>query len=783
MHSTEFEIHQERFDNYHQRMKYAISLFLAMIFIQISWSQNSEKFSFAYNQTKIQKVLSDVELKFNIKYSYADSIASGKTLTVPKALYSLEEIHNKITEQTQLRIIKIDNRFYSVVSEEEAPIKNYVLDDVLVEGFLANGITKTSQKVILHPKKVETLPGVTDADILLTLQQLPGVKSPNETASGLHIRGSTPDQNLLLWDGIRLYHPGHLFGMISAINPNVEQTVNYYNKATNPKFGERISSVVDIKTSDKICNRTKINAGINALNADLYVQTPLIKDKLGLQLSGRKSFTELVQTPTFNQLANKVFQNTNFRDFDNQNKFQFQDYSAKLNFKPNNKSELSLSGLWIDNNLNFKNNNLDSSVSNQTMAISNFGFALNWFQKYNAGLEQKVLVFYSAYDFDYERKHTYSPTEFGGYKKLNRAIDSGVELNYIFKINENLVWDFGYQVFGNDVSHLFNSYNQDLGVVLDLKHNYNVTHVGYSFLKYDYQKWNFQTGARYNQYTQIKDNSFEPRILIQRKLTDAFVVQASYERKSQISSQIREDFANDLSLENYVWVMSAKDSYPVQKANQFTAGFIFKKNSWLLDVDAYYKTISGITSFTFDFQNQFDLDIHQGKGFTKGVDVLLQKSAPTWRAWATYTFQDSQNKFDEINKDHYFQINSNTKHALNFSLYKKWMNYNLALGWFWHTGKPFSKINDSGEISSYNSETLPNYHRLDISGFYQFKDNRNWIYKIGVSVYNLYNRHEIISKELQRQFGDLGEFITPTYSVQDYYSLGITPNVFLRVSF
>lgn len=765
-------------------MKYGLSLFLAIVFIQISWSQKSEKRTFAYTAVKVEKVLSDVEEKFNIKYSYVDSITSGKEITLPKAFYSLDEINTKITEQTGFSIVKIDSRFYSVVQDTEAiSIKTINLADVIVEGFLAKGINKTTEKVVLYPQKVQTLPGVTDADILLTLQQLPGVKSPNETASGLHVRGSTPDQNLILWNGIRLYHPGHLFGMISGINPNVEQTVNYYNKAVNPKFGERISSVIDIRTSDKITDKTKINAGINGLNADLYAQTSLIKDKLGLQLSGRKSFTEWLQTPTFNQLARKVFQNTNFSDFNSQNQFGFQDYSAKLNYKPNSNSELSVTGLWIDNNLDFKNNNSDASINSQDMAISNFGFSLNWFQKYSQRLEQKLLLFYSSYDFEYEKIQQYSASEFEGYKKLNHVIDSGMELNFSFAVNEKLHWDFGYQLFGNDVSHLFNSYNQNLGVILDLRHNYNVSHIGYTFLKYDYQKWNFQAGVRYNYYSQLESNSFEPRIMAQKKFTDSFIWQLSYEGKSQVSSQIREDFANDLSLENYVWVSAAKGSYPIQRANQYTTGFIYKKNSWLLDVDGYFKSISGITSFTFDFQNQYDLNIQKGKGFTKGVDVLLQKSAPSWRAWMTYTFEDSQNKFDAINQNEYFRTNSNIKHALNFSLYKKWGNYNFALGWFWHTGKPYSSINSDGEMVSYNSETLPNYHRLDVSGFYQFKDNKKRSYKIGASIYNLYNRQEVISKELERDFAELGDFLTPKYSVQNYYSLGITPNVFLRISF
>ncbi|UPT70095.1 MAG: TonB-dependent receptor plug domain-containing protein [Flavobacterium sp. JAD_PAG50586_2] len=765
-------------------MKYGLSLFLAIVFIQISWSQKSEKRTFVYTAVKIEKVLSDVEEKFDVKYSYVDSITSGKEITLPKALYSLDEINTKITKQTGFRIVKIDSRFYSVVQDTEAiSIKTITLDDVIVESFLAKGINKTSEKVVLYPQKVQTLPGVTDADILLTLQQLPGVKSPNETASGLHVRGSTSDQNLILWNGIRLYHPGHLFGMISGINPNVEQTVNYYNKAVNPKFGERISSVIDIRTSDKITDKTKINGGINGLNADLYAQTSLIKGKLGIQLSGRKSFTEWLQTPTFNQLARKVFQNTNFSDFNSQNQFGFQDYSAKLNYKPNSNSELSLTGLWIDNNLDFKNKNSDATINSQDMAISNFGFSLNWFQKYSQRLQQKLLLFYSSYDFEYEKIQQYSASEFEGFKKLNHVIDSGMELNFSFSVNEKLHWDFGYQLFGNDVSHLFNSYNQNLGVILDLRHNYNVTQVGYSFLKYDYQKWNFQAGVRYNYYSQLESNSFEPRIMVQRKFTDSFIWQVSYEGKSQVSSQIREDFANDLSLENYVWVSAAKRSYPIQRANQYTTGFIYKKNSWLLDVDGYFKTISGITSFTFDFQNQYDLNIQKGKGFTKGVDVLLQKSAASWRAWMTYTFEDSQNKFDAINQNEYFRTNSNIKHALNFSLYKKWGNYNLALGWFWHTGKPYSSINDDGEMVSYNSETLPNYHRLDVSGFYQFQDSKDRQYKIGVSIYNLYNRQKVISKELERDFAEIGDFLTPKYSVQNYYSLGITPNIFFRLSF
>jgi hypothetical protein len=774
-------------------MKKIISFFVLLLYFQNSWSQNPstsglakqrDKYTFAYADEKMEKVLVDVETKFKIKYSYVDSLISQKRITIEKKRYSLEEINQKITDQTALKISKIDNRFYAVSQGKVIDsIQKYFLDEIIVEGFVANGINKTSQKFTIYPQKVETLPGVTDADILLSLQQLPGVKSPNETASGLHVRGGTSDQNLILWDGIRLYHPGHLFGMISGINPNVEQTVNFYNKATNPKFGERISSIIDIKASDKIVEKTKINIGVNALNADLYVQTPLFKEKLGLQVSGRKSYTQWLQTPTFNQLAEKVFQNTNFNDFNDQNQFEYQDYSAKLNYKPNSKTELFLTALFIDNNLDFKSEIPGSSVNSQKMSILNYGYSLNWIQKYGSKWSQKTTLFYSFYDFDYEKKQQYNPSQFEAFKKLNRVIDSGAEMNFAYAIQKNLNLDFGYQALGNDISHLFNSYNQDIGIDLSLKHLYNVSHIGYWYLKYDIAKWNINAGARYNYYSTLKSDSFEPRILIQKRFSDYFIWQASYERKSQILSQVRESNANDLSLENYVWVLSENKDYPIQKANQFTTGFTFKKNHWLLDVDAYYKTIDGITTLTFGFLNQNDANNHKGKGFTKGVDVLLQKSAATWRTWITYTFQDSKNKFEDVNNNEYFQINSNIQHALNLAFNKKWGNYSIAAGWFWHSGKPYSSLNESEQVSSFNTQRLPAYHRLDISGAYQFVTQNPVSYKVGISIYNAYNNHTIISKEFERKYITIDDYIHPKYAVQDYYSLGITPNIFLRVSF
>ena len=754
-----------------------------LFWFQFSWSQKKD--SFSYTNVKLNEVLTEIENVFDVKYSYVDSLVNSKRFSLSLSLYNLIEINAEIEKQLNLKVVKINDRYYSLkqIEANESSQKIILLDEIIVEDFLAKGIQKTNQNYIIYPQKIQTLPGISDADILQSLQQLPGVISPNETATGLNIRGGTADQNLIIIDGIRLYHPGHLFGMITSINTNLDQTVNFYNKAVNPKFGERVSGIIDIKSTDKITDKTKFKVGINALNFDASLQIPLVKEKLGLQISGRKSYTELLQTPTFKSLEAKVFQNINLNDFDKNNQFQFYDYSGKLNFKPNSKTEISLSGLMIKNNLDYRNEINKDSLNNQRMIIENYGFSLNWLQKYSPKFTQKTVLFYSLYSFDYLKKTDYDVNKFEAFKKLNRIVDSGGELNFYYQINDQSKLESGYQIFGNDISHLFNSFNQDIGVVLSLRQLYNITQVGYINLNQDFGSWNIQTGLRNNFYSKQKASSFEPRLMLQKTFLKSFIWNASFEKRSQVLSQARENATNDLSLENYVWVLSDNNNYPIQRANQFTTGIIIKKNHWLIDVETYYKNITGITSFSLDLLTQMNNEIQHGNGFTKGVDVLIQKNTASWRTWVTYTYQDSQNQFKTLNNGNYFSSNASIKHSLNLAFNRRWNNFLFTTGWFWHSGKPFSQINNLGEIISFNSQRLPNYHRLDISGSYEFQNKIGDKFKIGLSVYNLYNRSVLISKELERKYTNLSDFDKPRYEIQNFYSLGIMPNIFFRVNF
>jgi hypothetical protein len=87
----------------------------------------------------------------------------------------------------------------------------------MINVYLTPGLQKyIDGSTVLNTKKFGILPGLVDPDVLQSIQALPGVESTNESIA-ISMYGGTNDQNLMLWDNIKMYHSGHFFNY----NPNV----------------------------------------------------------------------------------------------------------------------------------------------------------------------------------------------------------------------------------------------------------------------------------------------------------------------------------------------------------------------------------------------------------------------------------------------------------------------------------------------------------------------------------------------------------------------------------
>ena len=202
-----------------------------------------------------------------------------------------------------------------------------------------------------------------EPDVLQSIQALPGVLSVDETVSNINIRGGTHDQNLILWEGIKMYQSGHFFGLISAFNPYTTKNVQVSKNGTRAKYGDGISGVIDMQLSNTIDNQFKAGAGFNLINADAYAKIPLSK-KTELQLSTRRSITDFIATPTYNQYFKRIFQDSDLTNEDDDSysissneDFYFYDVTAKFLYDITENDRIRIHFLNVNNKLNYDEHN------------------------------------------------------------------------------------------------------------------------------------------------------------------------------------------------------------------------------------------------------------------------------------------------------------------------------------------------------------------------------------------------------------------------------------------
>jgi hypothetical protein len=675
-----------------------------------------------------------------------------------------------------------------------------VLNEILITNYLVNGTKKGKDGSIeISPKKLGILPGLTEPDVLQSLQLLPGINSPNETASGLYIRGGTPDQNLILFDGIKMYNTAHFFGMISAFNPYITEKVKVFRSGAGAKYGNHISGVVDIETNNEIPKKTNGGFGFNLTHTDAFLETKLA-DNIGVSFSVRRSFTDIINTNTFSKFSDKVFQNTiididrqqsNNSLFSDDNDFHFIDFNTKIIYKPTEKDKITFTQLSVKNRLEhlFKIND-NSYRTKDVLDINNDGFNLKWLKEWTPKLSQKTSLYFSKYDLNYRFDAIQSlPNRDQIRIKQNQIKDVSFQTAFNFKRNVRSSYNFGYQYSNNNVFYSFQSaYEAFPQANFSIREsNKNNTHAFFSeYLFSKDEKLSFQIGLRGNYFTLTDKFFLAPRLYAQALISPKFWIKGSLEYKQQNISQLLELSTADFGLENQIWALSTDRQIPVLRSRQSTIGFIFKKDNWTIDIDLYQKKVLGVTTISNGFQT-INNDFSEGTNSIKGIDLLIQKKWNNYSSWISYSYNDTEFAFSKINNGVPFPANTDITHNILWSHTVKAGNYNFSLGWNLRTGIPYTKatgldLNNQIIYQEINTSRLPSYHKMDFSTTYSFHLNstKKWKGKIGLSLINIYNKKNILQRLYSVEFDNNNN---EALGKKDVVSLGFTPNMVFRVTF
>lgn len=99
----------------------------------------------------------------------------------------------------------------------------------------------------VRPEQIAAVPALLgEADVLRSLQALPGVDGGAEGSAGVSIRGADPSQTLVLVDEVPIYSPSTLFGYFGAVNYNLVRDVTVYRAGFPARYGGRTGGFVDV---------------------------------------------------------------------------------------------------------------------------------------------------------------------------------------------------------------------------------------------------------------------------------------------------------------------------------------------------------------------------------------------------------------------------------------------------------------------------------------------------------------------------------------------------------
>lgn len=676
---------------------------------------------------------------YTLKISYVGYVSSEITLVVPnekEIRILLEQDVNQLDEVT-------------VFFQTENPIERVNRSEVSVERINVND--------------AKMLPAIFgEIDIIKILQLKPGVKSGPEGTAGFYVRGGGNDQNLILVDMAPVYNPNHLFGFFSVFSADAVADVVLYKAGFPSKYGGRLSSVLDVKMREATPDSLRIQGGIGLISSRLNVNVPLVKDRLSVMVSGRRTYMDAV-TGMINRF------NRNNENSSPIPQYYFYDFNGNVQYQIDEKNKLSLSGYFGNDFFNFQGDGFGTLFT-----WGNRSSTLKLQSKYSANLHSEQAFYYSGYQYRINSVAAGSNFTLGS--DIN---DVGFVSDWNYYSNTGKIrLNWGVNAINHDFT--IGDFGIDTGITALQQGTRKIGQEIGAYVSADYEasdKLSLQVGLRNSGFFSEGEyyNGIEPRLMINQKITDRSTIKLSYARMYQYLHLVSTSTA---SLPTDIWHPTTGNVSP-QFSDQIAVGShnaIFG-GDYFFSIEGYYKWISNAIDFKdgaqlFGNPNLEDEFVF-GRGWAYGAEAYLEKKIGRTRGWIGYTLSWSYRVFDEINNGKAFHPRYDQRHDISLvimhQLNRRW---SLSAAWVYGTGN-FATI-AGGRISFQDAlpaqiDAIPDYlgrndfqmpasHRLDLGAVYKLNSKRGHS-DLTIGLYNAYSRRNPFFLRYQEEENAEGEVI------------------------
>ena len=755
--------------------------------------------------------------------SYANILVKSKKTGTTTNVDGFFTLYGIPTDTSLIQFSYVGYHLKEMTYQEAASIHTIALaplstslSEVVIQAEANNyiNVQEGVSKVRLSTRQITTLPSIGEVDIFRSLQLLPGVSGTNESSSGLFVRGGTPDQNLVLLDGMTVYKVDHFFGFFSAFNANAVKDVQLFKGGYPAKYGGRISSVVDLTGKTGSFEKISGTAGINFLSANGMIELPLGK-KFSLLVAGRRSYTDVLQSKLYQNLTGNFLTkdqkvgNLSFNELEPS--FYFYDWNAKFSYRPSDKDMISISTYSgrdfldqsrtllreIDFGSGIPVRNVNVDVAENTDWGNKAG-SIKWSRQWGSRWYSNLLVAASEYFSNYNVDVHFQLTIPSLDSLENEFKATGVETNRVRDYsltfdNELQLSQYHKLSFGlahTQTSIKYNAVRDDTLTILATDQNayYSSLYAADSWTPNE--KFSLEAGLRISYYELTDEILYSPRLNLGYKLTDKLKLKGAFGIHYQFVNRIINETITEGSRD--FWLLADGKLVGLSSATQYVLGAGYETNGWLFDVEGYWKALSGLSEFSLRFRtNQQEFIPEElfftGNGVARGVEFLIQKKAGQYSGWVSYTLGQVVHTFDGLNEGDPFYASHDQRHELKLVNSYDIGDWSVAANFVLGSGKPFSEPEGfytleqlNGDplqfvsVGKKNGSRLPAYHRLDVSAHHRFNMGKAKA-DVGVSLFNLYNRKNTWYYKY--------DFDQTPYLRTEVNYLGFTPNVSFNVTF
>ena len=665
-------------------------------------------------------------------------------------------------------------------------------------------------QISFSPRHISTLPNLGEVDIFRSLQLLPGIQLGLGGTSGLNIRGGTPDQNLVLLDGMPLYQIDHLFGFVSGINANAIKDVQVYKGGFPAKYGGRISSVIELTSRNGNSQNPHGSIYGNLMSQGISGEIPVLSRGSWL-FNLRSSTTSTFQTELYESIQAYVTGDDNFNligksaDIEKQQtstyspQFSYFDFTNRFSFMvtPNHRYTLtSTTGMdSIRENREFFGFSTilgyDSSYTQGNTEWKNNGTTLNISSKWNHESDTQITLSNYDYSSSYDSNDSADVNNvriiIGSVHEENTLKDRSIKFHHRYMGFENHKIESGIDETFYDIMFYDHKMDGSISNESSLEQNGFLHSFYIQDLWAPSPRWVIQSGLRVSYFSERVGFYTSPRLSVINKISPNITIESFIGKHYQFVHRL--SGYNTTRGTQGMWILSSEDIQNISSLNTHF-GLNWDFSDYTITSEFYYRSMDDLAQFKESSNpvtalkngrgNEKSL-IHQGSGKTNGIEIILRKREGPITGWLSYQQNKTEYNFPELNKGKSFLSNHDKTREFKSVFMTNIGSWALTANWVFASGHVYTDTENINVenlqiiISSDRNESrLPPIHHLDVSL------SKTWgvsIAKIhtGLSIYNLYDQNNISHKRYNPY--------KPELTMTDVAMFGITPTIFLQISF